>query len=445
MALLVAAVFTAPAYSQVADTLAPTPNSAPESIGLSQSGEEESDTEGSAEAGSVSTLLQDETTTELHDDNTILRNVGVTKKDESGAVLFDTVRIWIGGLVQYDYHNFDGIYSHIDGGERREGGDMRRLEGTLRSQLRDWVELKAQYDFNDGIIRDLYLRWVSDKVTVPLTLTVGNQKEPIGLDHLTGTKFGTAQELAAPVQAFSRWRSMGVRLHRSFELRAEERKFDYWDDDSAFMTTSFGVFGGDLENTNDTDLAVTGRVTAGRRKEGVGQHIGLSASYREGDFYRISMRPEVREADRVTLGRPEANTMGIVAAEGAYNRGPLHMQAELFAANYSGRVNGYGAGGYFQAGWYLSGESRNYQPEWGVLAPHTPTRSWSSEVFVRVSHTRGDDDVNGWNDYKSLTLGGNVFYRKARASLNLLYGESQYPLDGEIDGVAFVARLQYLF
>ena len=66
-------------------------------------------------------------------------------------------------------------------------------------------------------------------------------------------------------------------------------------------------------------------------------------------------------------------------------------------------------------------------------------------MFARVSHTRGDDDLDGWNDFKSVTLGANLYYQKARGSINLLYGESHDPIGTEEDGFAVNVRAQYLF
>ncbi len=405
---------------------------------------ESTDAENQESGARVATLLDTDTTKQMHDDSTLLRNVDALTDDIS-LELFDALRIWLGGAVQYDYYNFDGIFSNADAGERREGGSMRRLEGILRAQLYDWGEIKAQYDFDAGTMRDLYLRWVSERPATPTTVTVGNQKEPIGLDQLQGNKQGIAQERSAPSGAFSAWRSLGVRLHRAFQVQAADRAVDLFDDDAAYVTTSIGVFTEDIEESHATDLAVTGRVTAGRQRDGVGVHLGLSASYREGSYNRVSFRPEVQEADRVTLARPEANTQGIVGLEGMYNRGPLHLQAEAFYSEYRGRVDGYGGGGYLLAGWFVTGDSWGYNPKWGVLASPPDSGRLSVELFGRLSHTRGDDDLGGWNHYLSTTVGANFWYRKLRGSINLLYGESREPVAAETDGVAVNARVQYLF
>jgi phosphate-selective porin OprO and OprP len=391
----------------------------------------------------VAALLDDDDTNDLHDDTTLLRNVGPLSED--GLVLFDALRIWMGGAIQYDYYNFDGIFNHSGEGGRREGANMRRLEGTLRSQLFQWGEIKAQYDFDSGQFRDLYLRWVSELPETPVTVTIGNQKEPIGMDNLYSNKFSIAQERSAPGDALGTWRSQGVRLHKAFQLKAGEHRLEAFRDDAAFVTTSVGIFTEDIESSHQTDVAVTGRITTGRSKDGVGRHLGFSASYREGEFYRVSFKPEVREADRIVLARPSANTLGLAGIEASYNKGRLYLQAEAMYSEFAGRLNGYGAGGYLEAGWFLTQDRRVYNSRWGILAPHRPAGRYSVELYGRLSHTRGNDDENGWNDYKAVTIGTSLFYRKLRGSLEINYGETREPINGEADGLALTIRAQYLF
>ena len=394
------------------------------------------------EEASVAVLLDDASTKDLHDDTTILRNV--VALDDDALVLFDAFRFWIGGAAQYDYYNFDGVYNHQGDGDRDEGSNIRRLEGIVRAQVLDWGEIKLQYDFDSGVARDAYFRFVSERPNTPVTVTVGNQKEPIGMDNLYGNKFGMAQERSAPSSVFGNWRSLGVRLHRAFQLDAEQRRLDIFGEDSSFMTTSIGVFTSDLDERHDTDVAVTGRITGGIKRPELGAHLGFSGSYREGGFDQVRLRPEVQAANKITLAEPIANTQGIVAFEGAYSYRRLYVQAEAFYSQYQGRVNGYGGGGYIQGSWFLTPDSREYNPRWGILAPHKPSGRYSLEIFSRVSHTRGDDDVSGWNDFKSLTVGASYYQRTFRASINLLYGESREPITNDEDGVALNIRLQYL-
>ena len=393
----------------------------------------------------VSSRLDAKTTSDMHNDNTILRNVEVATKDEEGVVLFDALRIWAGGAMQYDYHSFDGIYHNAGDGERDSGGAVRRMEIILRTQLYDWGEAKFQYDLYDGTARDIYVRWVSD--LKPVTVTIGNQKEPMGLDYLTGNKFGFPQEHSLPADGFGAWRSMGVRLHRAYEFGPGDHKLNIWEpSDSPYVTTSIGVFTKDLEDSHETDHAVTGRVTTGRYSNGIGKHFGLSASYRRGEFDQIRVRPEIRSADRIRLASPVANTLGVVAVEGAYSQGPFTVQAEAYGADYGGSINGNGIGSYALAAWSITGEQSIYQTKWGTFAPVRPRNGrYSAQAFVRLSYARGEDDIDGWNDFKSLTVGGSVFYRHMRASVNLLYGKSRTPVNNEDEGAALNIRAQYIF
>ena len=292
---------------------------------------------------------------------------------------------------------------------------------------------------------ELAARWVSKRPEIPLTITVGNQKEPLGLDYLQGNKFGMAQERALPVEAFGPRRSMGVRLHKAFRLTPEERRFSYWQDDAAYLTTSLGIFTEDIERTNDTDLAVTGRVTAGRERDNTGLHVGVAMSYREGEFDRISPRPETRHGDRIPLARPDANTQGILGLEGIYQRGRFTLQSEIMGTDYAGRVDGHGYGAYVQGNWFLTQDSRSYNSRWGILAPHSPTGRYSVSLFARLSHARGDDDINGWNAFRALTLGTDFYYRRLRASLNLFYGDAREEINEQDEGGGFNLRFQYIF
>ena len=168
-------------------------------------------------------------------------------------------------------------------------------------------------------------------------------------------------------------------------------------------------------------------------------------SYREGDFDRIAPRPEVSHGDRIPLARPDANTQGILGLEGIYNRSRFTLQSELIGTDYGGKVGGHGYGAYAQGAWFLTPDSRRYNSRWGVLAPHAPAGAYSASVFIRLSHARGEDDINGWNAFRALTLGADVYYRRLRASLNAFYGDAREDIAGQGEGGGFNLRFQYIF
>ena len=394
------------------------------------------------EDAQVAVLADNKTTVTMQDDNSVLRDV---RNSKGQLVLFGKVRLWIGGAVQLDAYTGEGLFTLDDGGKSDSEIYVRRAEGILRASIFDNSEVKAQYDFDAQIFRNLYWRWLSDSAS--RSVTVGNQKEPMGLDYLEGSKFTTAMEPSAPSSAFASFRSAGVRYSSWAALDSADRPLQWWGDNRTYLTSSIGLFGEDIENSNDTDWAVTGRVAMGGRKTGnTAYHLGISASYRNGEYDRIAPRPGLYDANRIALARPDADTQALIGVESLAAIGSLHGQMEAYYSDYSGgEVDAEGWGGYGQVSWMFGGKHRIYQPRWGVWAPVKAGDEQIFEVFGRVSFTHGNDNVNSSNDLSLLTLGGNWYYRNFRVSANLMLADTKRDLNGEGSGHAIGLRLQYLF
>ena len=103
-----------------------------------QAAQQEEQQDDPGEETRVAALLDDDSTNEMHDDTTILRNVGVL--DDRGLELFGALRIWLGGAVQYDYYNIDGIFRCTSNGAQLAVVGFRRLGGGLGARLCDWGE-----------------------------------------------------------------------------------------------------------------------------------------------------------------------------------------------------------------------------------------------------------------------------------------------------------------
>jgi phosphate-selective porin len=392
----------------------------------------------------VAVLVDDKATSDLHDDNTVLRDVAGKDGD---LVLFGALHLWIGGALQYDVYQGEGLFTHAEGGNSDTDHYLRRGEGIFRASVFEHSEIKIQYDFDADLFRDLYWRWLSNSRSQ--SITVGNQKEPLSLDYLMGNKFATAMEQSAPSSAFYSSRSMGIRYNGWATLESENNPFPLkpWGDSRSHVTGSIGIFGEDIENTNDTDLAITGRISmAGNRTAKVGFQLGASASYRDGEFDRIDPRPGLQDANRIPLAHFEADTQALIALEGAYRHGSLHGQAELFVSDYSGgEVDAQGWGAYGQVGWLFGGKQRGLEPRWGQWAPINASDGQVFEVFARFSYSYGDDDINASNELMLLTLGGSCYYKRIRISANLILADTERDIADENSGHAIAARLQYLF
>ena len=404
--------------------------------------EENEEEAGDDTAPSVAVLSDEKVTVEMHDDTTILREVETARGD---LVLFDALHIWIGGAVQYDVQTFNDLLNARNDGDSEQNTLVRRGEVIVRSTLFDLGELKLQYDLESNIWRDLYYRRVNtDKAR---TLTIGNQTEPMSQENLLGNKFNAAHELAGPTSTFGNYKGTGVTLNRWFVRQKGENFLGIGARSETVVTTAFGVYGQDIEDTNDTDLAATGRFTWGRlREDGSGLHLGIAASYRDGEFDRINPRPELAEADRINLARFDADTATILGGEALYSKGPLHASSEVYAADYrGGEIDAWGFGGFVEVGYYLTGEHRRYRPQWGLWAPLQVGARNIFEVFGRVSYTYGDSDDSDSNDLSMVTVGGSWYRYKFRTSLNLLYGAVDRDVEDQDTGFGASVRVQYLF
>lgn len=161
--------------------------------------------------------------------------------------------------------------------------------------------MKVQYDCDSNIIRNVYWRWLSDSGSK--SLTIGNQKEPMGQDYMVGSKCTTALEPSAPTSTFGSYRSKGIRYNGSCAPASQDNPFKIWGDSRTYLTGSIGLFGEDIENSDDTDWAVTGRVSMGGNKtENSGFHLGAAASYRHGEYDRITLRPGLQDVNRIPPG-----------------------------------------------------------------------------------------------------------------------------------------------
>ena len=96
-------------------------------------------------------------------------------------------------------------------------------------------------------------------------------------------------------------------------------------------------------------------------------------------------------------------------------------------------------------GYYLTGQVRDYRPQWGLWAPLKVGANNVFEIVGRVSYTYGNSDVDASNDLRMITLGGNWYRYKFRISLNLVYGETDRDIDGQDTGAGVAMRFQYLF
>jgi phosphate-selective porin OprO/OprP len=296
----------------------------------------------------------------------------------------------LGGRIQWDYN-----YADLNGVADEDDFSIRRARLYLSGNMNDW-SYKVQFNVGNnigGTHEDLYIRyngWGKQAV-----VTIGNQKEPFGLEQLESSKDISYLERSAVTEAYAPGRREGI-------LFSGQR---------CDITYALGVF---EDDGVDDGTAVTGRVTyAPIRSANQVLHLGVAHSNRDKD-------------------------VDITGIEVAYAKGPYHIQSE-FISSEENDVNREGL--YVQAGWIITGETRPYKK--GVfkrIKPGNSSGAW--EVVLRYEDGDGaySDEELGSTDATSYGVGVN-YYLNQFIRIGATFTDAKDNTNGD-DGSEFRARIQ---
>lgn len=331
------------------------------------------------------------------------------------------------GLLQYD-----AGYVGFPNGEERRGtvgginfGNLgwntraRRLtlgaDGTLPGGFR----YSAEFNFAQGSVdyEDVLLAY--DFKNSPLTAQVGYFYPFSSLETMTSSKYTSFMERAGITDAFSHNRRIGA------ALLANDKKSDQW-------TFQAGIFS---EEMNNTDLNRTGWAAAVRgvyspTLGNVRLHLGANFEHRENKQEAQSRNYQVRPMTQLTdqrfisTGAISAKGDDIAGLELAAIMKSFHLAAEAqkvwvrgtyapaeqaailadLGTNttpngmpYNGNPSFWG--GYVEAGFYLTGETRAYKGgSFGrvkVLHPFSDGGWGAFQINGRVDYVNLSDRVDG--------------------------------------------------
>ena len=296
----------------------------------------------------------------------------------------------LGGRIQWDYN-----YAELNGVADEDDFSIRRARLYLSGNVNDW-SYKLQFNVgnsNAGTLEDLYIRyngWGKQAI-----VTIGNQKEPFGLEQLESSKDISYLERSAVTEAYAPGRQEGI-------LFSGQR---------GDITYALGVFEDDGANDG---TAVTGRVTYAPFKS-VDQvlHFGVAYSKR-------------------------AANVDITGLELAYGKGSYHIQSE-FISSEANNISREGL--YVQAGWIITGETRPYKN--GVFKRVKPGNSAGAwEVVVRYEDGDGaySDEELGNTDATSYGIGVN-YYINDFIRIGATFTDAKDNISDD-DGSEFRTRLQ---
>lgn len=250
-------------------------------------------------------------------------------------------------------------------------------------------------------------------------LVVGQVREPITLTYQTGNLDQTAMERAAFTSAFGFDRRLGITLRRG----------------GSNYSAAFGVYGQNIDAdppainlagmSADESVSVAGRVTfAPWARDRHALHLGASARLRDagesgGFVYAAKQGVDATDAFLFVPLSGERDTF--FGLESAYVAGPFHIagEATLLDAEFAGDTEATYTGGYLEAGWFLTGESRGYDAGSGVLLDVVPTREFgygglgALEARGRVDFLDLSDGTLVGGEQLAYTVGLNWYANEA--------------------------------
>jgi phosphate-selective porin OprO/OprP len=322
----------------------------------------------------------------------------------------------IGGRVHFDSY----VYNDDDNTDFADGTQFRRARVELESTFWKVWKARLQYDFGgsggltvDGL-RDAFIQYNGfDGVSV----TVGNQKEPFGLDEMTSSNNQNYMERSMMNGAFVPSRNPGILLSGAIGKQ---------------FTLASGVFGVGRGNTGgggapgaglDEAWSITTRGTfVPINESGRVLHFGLAHSYRnagEMDVDRIrthefGIGAGTRMVDTGAILSEERNQIGV---EAGLIYGPFSMTGEYTRAwvDVIGAGNVDFDGYYVEANYMLTGESRGYSIDSGTFSnpkPKTPflkggVGAW--QIGLRYSAANLTDGPFTGGEQENLTFALNWY------------------------------------
>jgi len=364
------------------------------------------------------------------------------------------------GRIHLDTWSFNKNTPGINFFENDNGNDpqdriaFRRIRLGMKGDIAGTMFYKVQTEFNDPNdfeYRDLYIGW--KELPCNQVLILGNQKRPLGLDHLNSSRYNTFMERPLVIEALNEdTRRLGLAM--------------YGYNNAENMNWTYGVY--NLERTADDgrsigdslQLSLNGRISGSpwydETSGGRGYlHLGAAAMYARpdgdegagGDVNnndgRFRTRSEVRSSRRwLDTGRiPNAEHFETAAVEAMLNIGAFQLVSE-YQTNWT-QVGGgpdlFFHGGYVQASYFLTGEHIPLQRTSGTIGRVKPFENFflvdrmcggygwglgAWQIAARYSHLDITDNNITGGVGNNLTAGLNWWWTPySRMQANYIYGD----------------------
>ncbi len=328
----------------------------------------------------------------------------------------------------------------------------RRVRFGVKGKIKDNMHYKIEMEFadpNDTQYRDLYIGF--DDLPWLQTVRVGNQKRPLGLDHINSSRYNVFLERPFVVEAFNQDArrlgivSYGVTADQSWNWRYGFYNPELTQGDEGYTGDHWqGQIAGRLANTAWYDECTDGRSYIHWAIAGSSVWPDGNGGVSSNNEARFDTRPEARTRDDwLDTGRI-ANTQSYqqMGLETAMNFGPVQLVGE-WESTWLNRDGGspdariWGAYGYVS--YFLTGEHMPWDRKTGQLGRPKPFQNfflvntcdgctdggWGAwQIAARWSYADFNDaDVNG-GEAEALTIGVNWYWNpNSRLQFNYITGE----------------------
>lgn len=376
----------------------------------------------------------------------------------------------LGGRIHMDYWNFltnepgIGFLENSDPTEPTFGDDpedrftFRRIRMEFSGDIPQNMLWRMQLDFNNpssAEYKDVYFGW--ENLLGNNTFLIGNQKRPLGLDHLNSSRYNVFAERPLVVESFNEdARRVGAAMYGHTDDESVNWRYGIYNLEN---TSRDGRFIGDssqmggyarLAATPWYDEASGGRgyyhwALAGAVAKPDGDNFANDTNANEG---RFRTRPLARSDSRwLNTGRiAGADWYEILAVESVLNMGRFQLVSE-YMANFMQRDNvtpGTGDdlffhGFYVYGAYFLTGEHMPWSRTSGTIARAKPFenfflvdrlqgragRGWGAwQIAARYDYLDlTDEDITGGVG-QNYTLGLNWYWNAySKVQTNLIFGD----------------------
>lgn len=351
-----------------------------------------------------------------------------------------------------------GVFENPDSGADPENRlFFRRLRIGFQGKAFETMLYKLEVDFNEPSnpeIKDTFIGF--DYLPIFQRVLVGNQKRPLGLDHLNSSRYNIFIERPMVIEAFNEdARRMGIASYNVSDDEVYNWQYGVFllenaaESGAVIGDSQQGSFNARLASSPWYDEPSDGRyyfhwAVSGMVARPDGDVLPTDSNQNLGRFRtRSEIRSDTRWLNTGSIAGAE--TYEILGLESIYNYGPLQIVAE-YQTSWLQRdevTPGTGPdvtfhGGYIYAAYFLTGEHMTYERASGTLGRISPFENFFvvRDNSGRLCHGMGAWQVAARFSYLDLTdqdiaggIGTNttlglVWYMNPYASLqfNAVYG-----------------------